>query len=203
MSDTDQQTDWAVQIDFSKIEGLPFGPSLPWVTDDDVSFVDADGASVRIHDEITLVEPLQLGEDLPAVPVGTRGQVDAFAVLPEGPVWLDLFYSGPLPSTPTFAKPLQLRFSRAREELLEEAKAKREAANHLTVGGVNESEAAFDHEIEDAMSPYDPRAEELARARGMPEDLIEMIKEGLQAVKEGRMRPSSEVFADLTKKYGW
>ena len=69
--------------------------------------------------------------------------------------------------------------------------------------GVREPEAAFDHDAEhEPMSPHDPRAEQLARERGMPEDLIAMIKEGLKASREGRFSPSSEVFARLAKRYG-
>ena len=67
--------------------------------------------------------------------------------------------------------------------------------------GVREPEAAFDHEPE--MSPYDPRAEALARQRGMSEDEIAMIKAGLEDSKAGRVTPSSEVFARLAAKYGW
>ncbi len=67
--------------------------------------------------------------------------------------------------------------------------------------GVEEPEAAFDHEGEE-MSPHDPRAEQLAREAGMPEDLIAMIKEGLKDSRAGRFSPSSEVFARLAKRYG-
>ncbi len=67
--------------------------------------------------------------------------------------------------------------------------------------GVHEPEAAFDHEAE-VMSPQDPRAEQLAREAGMPEDLIAMIKEGLEDSRAGRFSPSSEVFARLAKRYG-
>ena len=67
--------------------------------------------------------------------------------------------------------------------------------------GVREPEAAFDHEAE-ILSPHDPRAEQRARERGMPEDLIAMIREGLKASREGRFSPSSEVFARLAKRYG-
>ena len=66
---------------------------------------------------------------------------------------------------------------------------------------VEEPEAAFDHDVE-TMSPHDPRAEQLARERGMPEDLIAMIKEGLEDSRAGRLSPSSEVFARLAKRYG-
>ena len=52
------------------------------------------------------------------------------------------------------------------------------------------------------MSPHDPRAEALARQRGMSEDEIAMIKTGLAASREGRFSPSSEVFARLAVKYG-
>lgn len=69
--------------------------------------------------------------------------------------------------------------------------------------GVEEPQAVFEPGPEEEMSPYDPRAEALARERGMPEDLIAMIKEGLEDIKAGRTRPSSEVFGDLAKKYGW
>ena len=62
--------------------------------------------------------------------------------------------------------------------------------------GVEEPEAAFDREVE-AMSPYDPRAEALARARGMSEDEIAAVKAGLEDIKAGRVKPSSQVFAEL------
>ena len=71
----------------------------------------------------------------------------------------------------------------------------------MTDEGVQEPEAAFDHEAE-VMSPHDPRAEQIAREEGMPEDLIAMIKEGLADSRAGRFSPSSEVFARLAKRYG-
>lgn len=70
-------------------------------------------------------------------------------------------------------------------------------------GGVEEPEAAFDHEIEEAMSPYDPRAEAIARARGMSEDDIAMIRAGLEDVKAGRTIPHDELMARIAAKHGW
>lgn len=67
--------------------------------------------------------------------------------------------------------------------------------------GVREPEAAFEREA-DQMSAHDPRAERMAREEGMPEELIEMIKEGLADSRAGRFSPSSEVFARLAKRYG-
>lgn len=67
--------------------------------------------------------------------------------------------------------------------------------------GVREPEAAFEAAPE--LSADDPRAEQLARERGMPEDLIAQIKEGLQAVREGRVVPQEEVFAAIRAKHGW
>jgi predicted transcriptional regulator len=70
------------------------------------------------------------------------------------------------------------------------------------VDGVEEPEAAFQFGEDEGVSPHDPRAEALARARGMSEDEIAMIKAGLQASRAGRVSPSSEVFARLAKRYG-
>ena len=66
--------------------------------------------------------------------------------------------------------------------------------------GVHEAEVAFDQD--EITSPHDPRAEQVARESGMPEDMIAMIKEGLEDSRAGRFSPSSEVFARLAKRYG-
>ena len=66
--------------------------------------------------------------------------------------------------------------------------------------GVREAEAAFDQEP--GMSPYDPRAEAIARQRGMSEDEIAMIKAGLEDLKAGRVVDQEEMFARLKVKYG-
>lgn len=67
--------------------------------------------------------------------------------------------------------------------------------------GVCETEAAFDHEVD--LSPYDTRAEAIARARGMGEDEIAMIKAGLEDVRAGRTVPHEELMARVAAKHGW